>query len=336
MAVSAEHPLREVTMRAMQVADFGAPLELVDAPVPQPGSGEVRISVHAAGVNFADMLLIQGLYQARPELPFAPGFEVAGVVSALGEGVATFEVGDRVMAFVPFGGYAEEVVAPVPTVFPIPDTVPFERAAVLPVAYGTAYHALHDRGALQPGETLVVLGASGGVGLTAVEVGKYLGATVIGCVGADWKGEVVADRGADHIVNYTTEDVRSRVRELTEGRGADVVYDPVGGDATDAAVRYLAWRGRLLLIGFTAGRIPDLPANRFLLSESSAVGVFWGRFAEMEPEQNQRNFAWLLDRMADETFAPLIHRRFPLDGAGAALALLAERQAVGKLVIEVR
>lgn len=320
----------------MQVAGYGEPLLLVDAPTPEPGPGEVRIAVHRAGVNFPDMLLIQGIYQVRPEPPFAPGFEVAGEVSAIGDGVEGLEVGDRVMAYTPYGGYAEEVVISAGTVFPIPDAVSFADAAVVPIAYGTSYHALVDRGALKEGEVLVVLGAAGGVGLTAVELGKLFGATVIACVGADWKGDVVKKRGADHVINYTTDDVRARVLELTDGRGADVIYDPVGGDALDTALRYLAWRGRLLVIGFTSGRIPDIPANRLLLKGASAVGVFWGQFAEREPQASAAGFRWLLDRIAAGALRPTIGRAYPLEEAARAMSALAAREAVGKLVLEVR
>ena len=320
----------------MQVAAFGEPLLLVDVPDPEPAPGEVRIAVRCAGVNFPDMLLIAGTYQMRPEPPFAPGFEVAGVVSAVGDGVTGFDVGDRVMAYTPHGGYAEEVVTPSGTVFPIPDAVSFADAAVIPIAYGTSYHALTDRGRLAEGEVLVVLGASGGVGLAAVELGKLLGATVIGCVGSGWKADAVAERGADHVIDSSAEDVRERVLELTGGRGADVVYDPVGGEATDTALRYLAWRGRLLVIGFASGRIADIPANRLLLKGAEAVGVFWGQFAEREHVANAENFRWLLDRVAAGALRPPISRSYPLQEAAAAMEALANRQAIGKLVLVVR
>lgn len=320
----------------MQIAGYGEALLPVEVATPQPGHGEVRIAVHRAGVNYPDLLLIQGSYQARPDPPFGPGFEVAGKVSAIGDGVDGLEIGDRVMAYTAHGGYAEEVVTAEASVFPIPDAVSFSDAAVLAIAYGTAYHALTDRGSLGEGEVLVVLGASGGVGLAAVEMGKLLGATVIGCVGAEWKADIVREKGADHVVDYATDDVRARVLELTGGRGADVVYDPVGGDALDAALRYLAWRGRLLIIGFTSGRIPDIPANRLLLKGLSAVGVFWGQFAEREPDANAANLRWLLDRVASGGLRPAISRSYPLEEAPAALAALAAREAVGKLVLEVR
>jgi len=320
----------------MQVAGYGEPLRLVDVPVPEPGPGELLIEVHRAGVNFPDMLLIAGRYQARPEPPFGPGFEVAGRVATLGEGTEGFTVGDRVMAFVEHGGYAEAVVAAASAAIRIPDGVTDDQAAVSLIAYGTNYHALVDRAQLQSGEVLVVLGAAGGVGSTAVELGARLGATVIGCVGAAWKGDVVRSLGAAHVIDYSVEDVKARVREITDGRGADVVYDPVGGDAFEEALRYTAYQGRLLVIGFTSGRIPEIPANRLLLNELSAVGVFWGLFAQRRPEANRTNMAVVLDMLARGELAPVISQVQPLEEAPRALELLAERKVAGKLVLAVR
>ena len=323
-------------MRSMQVDELGGPLRLREGPVPTPGVGEVLISVTRSGVNYPDLLLTQGLYQARPRLPFAPGFEVAGTVATVGSEVSRVAVGDRVMAFVPYGGYATDVIAAEDVVFGVPDGVSDEQAAVLPVAYGTAQHALVDRAALEAGETVVVLGASGGVGIATIQVAGMIGAEVIACVGADWKADFARDAGADHVIDYVTEDVRSRVLEITEGKGADAVVDPVGGDAADAALRYLAWRGRLLIIGFTSGRIPEIPANRLLLKGASAVGVFWGQFAEREPQANRRNFDTLLGWVADGSLQPMISQRVPLDRAVDVLTALAERRVVGKIVLETR
>jgi NADPH2:quinone reductase len=323
-------------MRSMQVDELGGPLRLRESPVPTPDVGEVLISTTRSGVNYPDLLLTQGLYQARPPLPFAPGFEVAGTVTAVGSEVAGVAVGDRVMAFVPYGGYATDVVAAANVVFGVPDAVSDEQAAVLPIAYGTAQHALIDRAALQSGETVVVLGASGGVGIATIQVAGMIGAEVIACVGADWKMDFARDAGADHVIDYVTEDVRSRVLEITGGKGADVVVDPVGGDAADAALRYLAWRGRLLIIGFTSGRIPDIPANRLLLKGASAVGVFWGQFAQREPQANRRNFEALLGWVADDSLQPMISQRVPLERAAEVLTALAERRVVGKIVLETR
>jgi NADPH2:quinone reductase len=240
------------------------------------------------------------------------------------------------MAFVPYGGYATDVIAAEDVVFGVPDGVSDEQAAVLPVAYGTAQHALVDRAALEAGETVVVLGASGGVGIATIQVAGMIGAEVIACVGAGWKADFARDAGADHVIDYVTEDVRSRVLEITEGKGADAVVDPVGGDAADAALRYLAWRGRLLIIGFTSGRIPEIPANRLLLKGASAVGVFWGQFAEREPQANRRNFDTLLGWVADGSLQPMISQRVPLDRAVDVLTALAERRVVGKIVLETR
>ena len=323
-------------MRSMQVDELGGPLRLFESPAPIPGVGEVLISTTRSGVNYPDLLLTQGLYQVRPPLPFAPGFEVAGTVTAVGSGVSRVAVGDRVMAFVPYGGYATDVVAVEDVVFGVPDGVGDEQAAVLPIAYGTAQHGLVDRAALQAGETVVVLGASGGVGIATIQVAGMIGAEVIACVGADWKAEFARDAGADHVIDYVAEDVRSRVLEITDGRGADVVVDPVGGDAADAALRYLAWRGRLLIIGFTSGRIPEIPANRLLLKGASAVGVFWGQFAEREPQANRRNFEALLGWVADGSLQPMISQRVPLERAADVLIALAERRVVGKIVLETR
>jgi NADPH2:quinone reductase len=322
-------------MRAMVVDELGGPLRVAQLPEPEPGPGQVTIAVRRAGVNFPDMLIMQGRYQLKPPVPFAPGFEVAGEVLAVGPDETRFTPGDRVMASLWYGGYAEVVAVDEARVFALPDGVSDDQAAVVPIAYGTSYHALADRAHLESGETLVVLGASGGVGLATVEIGAMLGARVIGCVGAEWKGEAVRRQGAEHIINTATEDVRSRVLEITDGNGADVVYDPVGGEATEIALRYLAWRGRLLIIGFTSGRIPDLAANRLLLKGAAAVGVYWGQFAELEPAVNRANFDMILSWIADGTLQPFVSERYPLEDAGKALAALAERRAVGKLVLEV-
>ena len=322
-------------MRAMLVEELGGPLRLTEQPMPEPGPGEVTINVRRAGVNFPDMLLMKGQYQANPPLPFAPGFEVAGEVRAVGPDETRFVPGDRVMASLWYGGYAEVVAVDESRVFAVPEAVSDEHAAIVPIAYGTGYHALADRAQLTAGETLVVIGASGGVGLAVVELGAMLGARVIGCVGADWKAEAVRAQGAAHVITTATEDVRTRVLEITDGRGADVVFDTVGGDASETALRYLAWRGRLLIVGFTSGRIADLPANRLLLKGAAAVGVHWGEFAEREPAVNRANLDSILNWIADDTLRPFVSQRYSLDNADEALAALAERKVVGKLVLEV-
>lgn len=303
-----------------------------DLPDPQPGHGEVRIRVRAAGVNFPDLLIIQGLYQERPELPFAPGAEVAGEVVEVGPGAAGVEVGDRVYASMSHGGYAEQAVVRVDRIFHVPDGMPFEQAAVLPLAYGTAYHALVDRGDLRDGETLLVLGAAGGVGLAAVQIGATIGARVIAAVSSDAKAEAVRAAGAAEVVRYDQTGLRDAMRSVAPD-GADVVVDPVGGDVTEAALRSTAWRGRLLVIGFATGDIPKVPANLPLLKGSSVVGVFWGRFAQTEPERNRRNLETLGAWWTEDRIAPLISGTYDLDHAADALRRIGGRGAIGKLVV---
>ncbi len=323
-------------MRAMMCATLGAPdgLVLREVPTPPVGPGEVGIDVHAAGVNFPDLLMIAGTYQERPPLPFIPGFEVAGVVRETGVDGTAFSPGQQVMATVPYGGYAEQVTAPTTNVFVVPDGLALAAAAAVPIAYGTAYHALVDRAGLRSGETLLVTGAAGGVGLAAVQLGKRLGATVIGVVGSPHKAQIARAHGADHVIDYAA--LREEVRELTDGRGADVIFDPVGGDAFDQSMRAIAWGGRLLVIGFASGRIPELPVNLALLKGGSVVGVFWGSFAEREPAANHRNFAQLAEWMSTGEIRPHISMTAPLEQAATALQALADRRATGKVVLEVR
>jgi NADPH:quinone reductase len=299
-----------------------------ELPEPVAGPGQVEIDVAAAGANYPDVLMVRGLYQFRPEPPFAPGLEVAGTVAS-GEG---FSAGDRVMAFVPHGGWAERVAADAADVFPMPPGMPFEVGAVLPVAYGTAIHALVDRAALAAGETLVVLGAAGGVGLAAVQVGRALGAHVVAVVGSDDKERAAAAAGADVVVRHDREDLRDALR-VAAPDGVDVVFDPVGGDATEVAFRSLAWGGRLLVVGFAAGAIPSIPANLPLLKGASLVGVFWGRFTQLGPEANRAHFATLTDWWQQGTIAPSVTGRFGLEEGPEVLTRLAERRVVGKLVI---
>ena len=324
-------------MKAVLCRAFGPPetlaVETVDRPA--PGPGEVRIAVAAVGVNFPDLLLIEGKYQIKPPFPFSPGLECAGVVAECGPGVDGPAPGTRVMAFLSHGGMAEQVVVPATCVFPIPDAMPFDIAAAFPVVYGTSYHALASRGALAQGETLLVLGASGGVGLSAVEIGKRLGATVIAAAGSDEKLALAARRGADHLVNYRSEDLRERVKALTEGRGADVIYDPVGGDLFDASMRCIAWNGRLLVVGFASGRIAEARTNIILLKEISVVGVAWGAFAHRDSAANRANFAELLRWYEAGALQPLVSRRLPLADAPAALEAFQSRSVVGKQVLTV-
>lgn len=323
-------------MRAVLCIEHGPPESLMIADVPDPhaGPGQVVVNVGAAGVNFPDTLIIQNLYQFKPDLPFSPGGEVAGTVGQLGTGVDHVAVGDRVIAFPGWGGFAEQVVVEARTVIPIPETMPTDVAAAFVMTYGTSYHALKDRADPQPGETLLVLGAAGGVGLAAVELGKVMGLRVIAAASTDEKLAVCRDHGADEVINYSKEDLKVRAKELTGGAGADIVYDPVGGDYTEAALRATAWQGRLLVIGFAAGPIPKIPLNLTLLKGCDIRGVFWGSFAAREPKRNAQNLMELVAMFNEGTIRPHISARYPLEDTGAALRAVMDRMATGKIVIE--
>jgi len=305
-------------------------------PLPEPGPGQVRVRVHAAAVNFPDALMVAGKYQFRPEFPFAPGLEFSGTVSAAGEGVSTPAPGDKVVGTATHGAFAEEVVAEAGHLVVLPaDTQDdeLELAGSFLLTYGTSYHALKDRAAARPGETLLVLGAAGGVGLAAVELGKRMGLRVLAAASSEAKREAARSRGADETLDYTDASFRDRIRELTAKRGVDIVYDPVGGAATEAALRSLAWRGRHLVVGFAAGDIPAPPANLLLLKGTSLVGVFWGEFVRREPDASAANARQLLAWLREGALDPLISRRYPLAQAPAALEALLGREAVGKLVV---
>lgn len=301
-----------------------------------PGSGQVKIAVHAAGLNFPDTLMVAGKYQVKPPLPFSPGMECAGVVMEVGAGVSEVKTGDRVMASPGVGAMAEEVIAPAAGTFRIPDTMSFEQAAGFPVTYGTTYYALVDRARLKPGEVLMVHGAAGGVGSNAVEIGKILGATVIATAGSDAKLEVARGYGADHTINYSTESIKDRTRALTLDRGADVIFDPVGGDVFDESLRCIAPEGRLLVIGFASGRIPTAPANLMLLKDASLVGVFWGGFTKRDPARNRKNFESMFRWFEAGKLRPPVSKVYPLAAVPQAMNALLSRQATGKLVIRVR
>ena len=325
-------------MKAVLCKAFGPAETLVLEEVASPvaKANEVLLEVHAAGVNFPDTLIIEGKYQFKPPFPFSPGGEAAGVVSAVGEKVGHLKVGDRVMALTGWGSFAEQVAVPGYNVMPIPPSMDFASAAAFGMTYGTSMHALKQRANLQPGETLLVLGASGGVGLAAVEIGKAMGARVIAAASSAEKLEVAKAAGADALINYSEESLKDRVKELTGGQGADVIYDPVGGDLFDAAVRAINWNGRLLVVGFASGRIPELPVNLALLKGASVVGVFWGSFAQRQPQDNLANFQQLFAWYAEGKLKPLVSQTFPLERAAEAINALATRQAVGKVVVEVR
>ena len=321
-------------MRAVMIEAHGEPESLVVREVPDPtaSSGQVVIDVKAAGVSFPDLLMVRGLYQFKPALPFPPGGEVAGVVSAVGEGVADLRAGDRVMVVTGFGGFAEKVIAPADRVLKIPDAMPFDVAAGFQMNYATTMHALVDRAQLRKGETLLVLGAAGGVGVTAVEVGKLLGARVVAAASSPDKLEIARAAGADELVDYSQANFKQQLKALG---GVDVVYDPVGGPYTDPALRGLRPGGRHLVIGFAAGEIPKIPANLTLMKECAVVGVFWGAFAMREPKRNAAHLERLLGWYAEERLRPLVTQRYPFEDASRALRDVAERRVRGKVVLTV-
>ena len=322
-------------MKAVLCKEYGPPESLVleDVEPLKPGTGQVVISVKACGVNFPDTLIIQGKYQFKPPMPFAPGGEVAGVVKEVGEGVDTVKVGDRVIAFIGWGGFAEEVLTDATRLIPMPGSMDFTDAAAFVMTYGTSHYALKDRAQLKPGETLLVLGAAGGVGLAAVEIGKVMGARVIAAASTDEKLAVCKQHGANEVINYATGDLRVRVKELTGGEGVDVVYDPVGGNYSEAALRSIAWGGRHLVIGFTAGEIPRIPLNLPLLKSCSIVGVFWGSFMEREARHYQENIQELLSWFTQGKLKPHISATYPLEQAAQALNDVMSRKVKGKVVL---
>ncbi len=322
-------------MRAVLCREWGGPenLRVEETAPPEPGPGQLRIAVHAAGVNFADTLIISGKYQVKPEFPFSPGLEIAGVVDATGTQESRFKPGDRVMAVLDYGGFAEQAVADEDRVFAIPDIMDFEAAAAFPVAYGTSHVALRRRAALAAGETLLVHGAAGGVGLTAVEIGKLLDARVIATARGAEKLARAGEYGAEVLIDYSEEDVRARVLEITDGRGADVIYDPVGGDIFDVSRRCIAFEGRLLVIGFASGRIPEVPANHPLVKNYSVVGTYWGSYLQNNPAVIRESFDELLRWYAEGRLRPHISHALPLDQVGTALELLKSRKSTGKVVL---
>jgi len=332
--------LYRVTLRPVKAVvcrHYGPPQSLVVENVPSPtaGPGDVVVAANAASINFPDLLIIQNQYQIKPPLPFVVGSEVVGVVKSIGEGVQTINVGDKVTGFVPHGAFADEVRVPENQVALIPNGMDWKGAAAFGLVYSTAEYALCDRGSLREGETLVVLGAAGGVGLAAIEVGRALGARVIACASSSDKLAVCRDHGATATVNYATEDLRERVRILTNGRGADVVFDPVGGGYTELAVKSIAWQGRLLVVGFASGDIPLLALNLPLLKGCSIVGVHWGEYVRREPQGYASSIKKLAAWYAAGKLRPHISATFPLERAWEALEVMAERRAIGKVVIRI-
>jgi NADPH:quinone reductase len=322
-------------LKALLCTSYGPPDTLVLTEVPDPiaGPNEVVVRMHAAGVNFPDVLIIQNKYQFKPPLPFAPGSELAGVIASVGNGVTNVKVGDPVIAFSGHGAFAELVKVPAGAVIPLPASMPFDLAAAFTLTYGTSWHALTDRALLKAGETLLVLGAAGGVGLAAVQIGKALGARVIAAASTAEKLKVCADNGADDLINYTTEDLRERLKALTGGKGPDVIYDPVGGDLAEPAFRSIAWRGRYLVVGFAQGEIPKLALNLTLLKGADLLGVFWGDYTRREPKKFTQDLQDLFTLLQQGKLKPLVSGRYSLDQGARALNQLMERQAVGKLVI---
>jgi NADPH2:quinone reductase len=323
-------------MKAVVCKRFGGPevLEVGEVDEPTAGPGQLLVDVRACSVNFPDLLMIQDLYQFKPTLPFVPGSEVAGVVREVGPGVDRFQPGQRVLGSSLFvGGLAETAALSADTTVAIPDDVDFSDAAGLLYAYGTSHHALKDRAEIKPGESLVVLGAAGGVGLAAVELGHAMGARVIAAASTDEKLDLCRRYGADETINYDREDLKTRIRELTDGQGADVIYDPVGGRYSEPALRSTAWNGRFLVIGFAAGDIPRIPLNLTLLRGCSMVGVFWGSFVGREPERHRANVTELVEWWRQGRLRPHTSGTYPLERAGDALRELSERRAMGKVVV---
>ena len=322
-------------MKAILCRAYGLPdtLTLETIPSPVPGAGQVLIDVKACSLNFPDTLTIRNMYQFKPLLPFSPGSEAAGVVRAVGEGVNHLKPGDRVFTFGSHGGLAEELVSDARVTVPIPDEMDFVTGASTMYAYGTSYHALKDRAGLKPGETLLVLGAAGGVGLAAVELGKLMGATVIAGASTDEKLAVCAEKGATHLINYTTEDLRERIKEITGGKGVDVVYDPVGDKWAEPAIRSMAWRGRYLVVGFAGGEIPKIPLNLALLKGCAITGVFWGMFTQKEPTLSLKNMQEIAMYVMQGKLAPHIHKLYSLADAPQALTDMMNRRVIGKAVV---
>ena len=322
-------------MRAVVVDRWLEPAELAVRELPDPivGPGQLGVDVKAAGCNFFDILIVQGRYQVKPPFPFIPGGEIAGVVREIGQGVSGFAVGDRVLASAPMGGYADRIAIPASFAHRMPDAMSFEEGASLPIVYPTSYAGLVYRAALKPGETLLVHAAAGGVGLAAVQIGKALGARVIATAGGPDKVRVAIEAGAEFGIDYNSEDFVERVKEITGGKGADVIYDSVGGEIFDKSLKCIAWCGRLLVIGFAGGTIPSVAANRILLKNVSVVGLHWGAYAKYEPARIPETFAALFQLYQEKKIRPVIYASYPLEKAADALAALGSRKTHGKVVL---
>lgn len=324
------------TMTALLCERHGPPEKLVlrDVPLPAPGPGEMLVKVQAAGLNFPDALIIQDKYQMKPALPFAPGAELSGTVVVVGEGVAGFAQGDRVAALTNWGAFSEYVTVSARQTTHVPDDIDMDVAAALTLAHGTAHHALKQRAAIQSGETLLVLGASGGVGLAAVEIGKAMGARVIAAASSDEKLAIARAHGADETINYSTTDLKAAVKVIVGAKGVDVIFDPVGDALAEPAFRTIAWGGRFLVIGFAGGEIPRIPLNLPLVKGASIVGVFWGDFVARTPELHHANMAELYTMLSDGRIRPRISATFPLSRGGEAIRSMMERKVTGKVIVK--
>jgi NADPH2:quinone reductase len=322
-------------MKALVCNEFGPAenLSLEERPAPSPGKGEILVDIKAAGVNFPDILTVQGKYQFKPELPFVPGAEVAGIVTAVGEGVTSHKVGDKVISTLQICGFSEQCVASEHGSFGMGETMSFEQAAGFAITYGTSYYALKQQAKIQPGETLLVLGAAGGVGIATIQIAKAMGAKVIAAASSEEKLDFACEAGADLRINYSEENLKDKVKELTGGKGADVIYDPVGGDFSEQAFRAIAWDGRFLVIGFASGPIPAIPLNLMLLKGASLVGVFWGAWAARFPMESRQNFDELIEMIDGGQFSPLVTEVYSLDDYKAAFASISERRAKGKVIL---
>ena len=324
-------------MKALVCKEFGPAknLKVEEMNEPIPNADEVCIKVHAAGVNFPDILMVEGKYQVKPAFPFAPGAEAAGEIISIGDNITKYKIGQRVIAMTGHGAFAEIVKASEKKIIPLNDNVDFETASILPMVYGTSAHALIQRGKLKKGETLLVHGAAGGVGLAAVEIGKAMGARVIATASTDEKCQVARDHGADETINYSNGQFKEIVKSMTDGKGADVIYDPVGGDVFDQSLRCIAWEGRLLVVGFTSGRIPSAPANLALLKSCDIVGVFWGAFVERTPHINLENFEKLYKWIDQGFIKPRISMKVSLENTLDAMQAIADRKIIGKAIVKI-
>ena len=322
-------------MQAIVCEKYGPPSDLIlkEVNLPPVGEKQVKIQVKACSLNFPDTLIIRGLYQFKPELPFTPGSDIAGIILEVGEKVKHLKPGDEVFGFTLTGGFAEEAIVDAKTVFPKPPNMTFAVAASFLLAYGTSYHAIVDRAKLKEGETIVVLGASGGVGIAAIEISKQLGARVIAAASSTEKLDLCKAHGADEVILYTQEDLKNRIKELTDGKGADVIYDPVGGEFSESALRAIAWEGRFLVVGFAAGDIPKIPLNLPLLKGCQIIGVFWGSFAMKDPNKNMQNSLQLMQWFTAGKVNPHIHKLYSLAETPSAIQEMMDRKVKGKSVV---